>query len=563
MKVIIAEKPSVAREIARIVGATQKNEGYLSSPEYAVTWAVGHLITLSMPESYGFAGFKAENLPIIPNPFTLTVRQNRERKGYKTDSAAAAQIKVIRKLFTKCDSIIVATDAGREGELIFRYIYEYLDCHKPFERLWISSLTDKAIKEGLSSLKPGTDYDNLYYAAKARSQADWLVGINATQAVSIAAKHSTYSIGRVQTPTLCMIATRYLENHSFKSQPFWQLNLIAKGGVKLTSQQKWDDKTEAQSLYDTLLSTTEAVVKSIDAKENIQEPPLLYDLTTLQKEANTRHGFSADKTLSIAQRLYEAKLITYPRTGSRYLSDDVFEQLPSMFPNLKIKNRHSVDTSKVTDHHALLTIGKKPNVLADEDAAIFDMISQRIYEAFGDPCIKETTTITASCADILFTLKGSSVRQLGWRIYRGDEEENATIPRWNEGDNLKVEGCSMTEGKTKPKPLYTEASLLGAMEDASLGTPATRAAIIETLFTRDYIVRKEKSLMPTEKGLALHYIVRDMRIGDPKMTGDWETALSQIERGEMTAETFRESIDIYTRQITTELLAVKLYTPKQ
>lgn len=565
MKVIIAEKPSVAREIARIVRATKRNDGYYDGNGYAVTWAFGHLITLAMPETYGFRGFNSTNLPIIPAPFSLVVRQNRTPKGYKPDSAAAAQLKIIRRLFDNCESIIVATDAGREGELIFRYIYNYLECRKPFERLWISSLTDKAIKAGLANLQAGSAYDNLYYAARARSEADWLIGINATQAVTIAAKHSTYSIGRVQTPTLCMIASRFLENRKFIPQPFWQLSIgVANGAeiVKLTSEQRWDVEKEVQELFETLGSATEATVEKVETKESIQQPPLLYDLTELQKDANTRHGFSADKTLSIAQRLYELKLISYPRTGSRYIPEDVFAELPKMMPTLKIHNRCSVDDTKITDHHALLPVGAKSELISRDEQTIYDMIVERIHEAFGERCIKEITTITVVCNDIRFVVKGTVVKQIGWLAVRGDDDKQATIPNWTAGDTLTVKGSSMVDGKTKPKPLHTESSLLGAMESRGLGTPATRASIIETLFARDYIVRSAKSLLVTEKGLALYYIVKDMRIGDAQMTGDWEQTLAQIERGELSAETFRQSIEIYTRQITAELLGAKIYHHK-
>ena len=312
---IIAEKPSVARDIARIVGATTKQDGYLEGCGYVVTWAMGHLIALAMPEAYGFSAYKAEGLPIRPNPFQLTVRQMRKDKEYVSDPAALKQLKVIRSCFDKADRIIVATDAGREGELIFRYIYQYLDCKKPFERLWISSLTDKAIREGLSNLKPGRHYDNLYHSAKARSEADWLVGINASRALSIA-RMGGYSLGRVQTPILAMVCRRYIENRDFSSVPYWKLSaLIEKEGVSLKTVGKEDYESEAsaQTALATLRSQSQLKVESVARKVTHTAPPLLYDLTALQKDANRRHGFSADKTLSIAQSLYEKKITTYPR----------------------------------------------------------------------------------------------------------------------------------------------------------------------------------------------------------------------------------------------------------
>ena len=312
---IIAEKPSVARDIARIVEANNRQDGFLEGNGYVVTWAMGHLIALAMPETYGFSAYKAEDLPIRPNPFQLIVRQVRKDKEYISDPAALKQLKVIRSCFDKTDRIIVATDAGREGELIFRYIYQHLGCRKPFDRLWISSLTDKAIREGLSNLKPGSCYDNLYYSAKARSEADWLVGINASRALSIARKGG-YSLGRVQTPTLAMVCRRYIENRDFSSVPYWKISVLTeKEGVSLKAIGSADYESEAtaQTALTTLRSQSQLTVETVVRKVAGTPPPLLYDLTALQKDANKRHGFSADKTLSIAQSLYEKKITTYPR----------------------------------------------------------------------------------------------------------------------------------------------------------------------------------------------------------------------------------------------------------
>ncbi|EFK64008.1 putative DNA topoisomerase, partial [Parabacteroides sp. 20_3] len=334
MKTIIAEKPSVAREIARIVGATKREEGYFEGGGYAVTWAFGHLVQLAMPDGYGVRGFVRDNLPIIPDTFTLVPRQVRTEKGYKPDSGVVSQIKVIKRLFDTSEHIIVATDAGREGELIFRYLYHYTGCTTPFVRLWISSLTDKAIREGLRKLEDGSKYDNLYLAAKARSESDWLVGINGTQALSIAAGHGTYSVGRVQTPTLAMVCERYWENRRFTSEAFWQLHIATDGCdgevVKFSSSEKWKEKEPAMELYNKVKAAGCATVTKAERKEKTEETPLLYDLTTLQKEANAKHGFTAEQTLEIAQKLYEKKLITYPRTGSRYIPEDVFAEIPKL-----------------------------------------------------------------------------------------------------------------------------------------------------------------------------------------------------------------------------------------
>ena len=550
MKTIIAEKPSVAREIARIVGATKREEGYFEGGGYAVTWAFGHLVQLAMPDGYGIRGFVRDNLPVIPDTFTLVPRQTKTEKGYKPDSGVAAQIKVIATLFNRSEQIIVATDAGREGELIFRYLYHYIGCTTPFVRLWISSLTDKAIREGLRNLEAGGKYDNLYLAAKARSESDWLVGINGTQALSIAAGHGTYSIGRVQTPTLAMVCARYWENRRFTPEAFWQLHIATdgcdEGTVKFSSSEKWKEKEPATELYDKVKSAGTATVTKAERKEKTEETPLLYDLTTLQKEANAKHGFTAEQTLEIAQK------------------DKVRAKAAP--------TRRSVDDGKVTDHHALLVTGEKPLFLSKEDDIIYHMIAGRMVEAFSEKCVKDVTAVTAECAGVEFTVKGSVIRQAGWRaVYGGEDKEETAIPDWREGDTLTLKGCSITEGKTKPKPLHTEATLLSAMEtagkeieddalrqalkDCGIGTPATRAAIIETLFKRGYMERCKKSLVPTEKGLALYSVVKTMRIADVAMTGEWEKNLARIERGELPADTFRREIEAYTREITSELLS--------
>jgi len=589
MKTIIAEKPSVAREIARIVGATKREEGYFEGGGYAVTWAFGHLVQLAMPDGYGIRGFVRDNLPVIPDTFTLVPRQVKTEKGYKPDSGVVAQIKTVTRLFKESEQIIVATDAGREGELIFRYLYHYTGCTTPFVRLWISSLTDKAIREGLRKLEDGSKYDNLYLAAKARSESDWLVGINGTQALSIAAGHGTYSVGRVQTPTLAMVCARYWENRRFTPEAFWQLHIATdgcdEGMVKFSSSEKWKEKEPATELYDKVKSAGTATVTKAERKEKTEETPLLYDLTTLQKEANAKHGFTAEQTLEIAQKLYEKKLITYPRTGSRYIPEDVFAEIPKLLafigtlPEWKgkvqpkaVPTRRSVDGGKVTDHHALLVTGEKPLFLSKEDSTVYQMVAGRMIEAFSEKCVKDTATVTAECAGVEFTVKSSVIKQAGWHAVYGEEDKEETaIPGWREGDTLTLKGCSITEGKTKPKPLHTEATLLSAMEtagkdieddalrqalkDCGIGTPATRAAIIETLFKRGYMERCKKSLVPTEKGLALYSVVKTMRIADVAMTGEWEKNLARIERGELPVDTFRKEIEAYTREITSELLS--------
>ena len=582
---IIAEKPSVARDIARIVGANSKQDGCLEGCGYLVTWAMGHLITLAMPEAYGFSAYKAEDLPIRPNPFQLVVRQVRKDKEYISDPAALKQLKVIRSCFDKADRIIDATDAGREGELIFRYIYSYLNCRKPFDRLWISSLTDRAIREGMANLKSGNHYDSLYYSAKARSEADWLVGINASRALSIA-RRGGYSLGRVQTPTLAMVCRRYIENRDFSSVPYWKLSaLMEKEGVSLKAIGITDYESEAsaQTALATLRSQSRLKVESVARKVTHTSPPLLYDLTALQKEANRRHGFSADKTLSIAQSLYEKKITTYPRTGSRYISEDVFEEVPALLhkigkPLSNPLNRHSVDNAKITDHHAIIPTGETPSGLLADEAILYNMVVTRFIEAFSPDSEEERMQVLFTDGTNTFTWKACRQISLGWKAVqkevKSDDEEEllATLPNLTEGELLPLLNAEITEHKTKSKPLYTEATLLSAMENAGkevedaeskkamaecgIGTPATRANIIEMLILRDYIRRDKKAIIPTEKGLAVYDIVKDKKLANAEMTGAWELALAAIEAGKMPSDKFSQGINSYVGTICEELLSL-------
>lgn len=582
----------MARDIALIVGARERKDGYMEGSGYTVTWGFGHLVGLAMPEAYGIEGFRRENLPILPQEFILIPRQIKEGKEYKNDPGVMKQLNIIKELFNRADSIIVATDAGREGCLIFRYIYHYLGCSKPFSRLWISSLTDKAIRQGMENLKDGREYDNLYRSAKARSEADWLVGINASQALCLSAGRGVFSLGRVQTPTLMMICNRYMENKNFTPQKFWQLRVQSgKDNISFAalSTDKYEKKDEAESNLQQIQSSGKLQVTAADKKEVSQEPPLLYDLTALQKEANVRHSFSADKTLSIAQSLYEKKVMSYPRTGSRYISDDVFEIIPERIRLLasypcfaayataldgQFLNNRSVNAAKVTDHHALLITENLPGDLSPDERTIYEMVAARMLESFSGKCVMEKTVVTLQAAGVDFSVHGSIIKVPGWRsvlnLSDEDEQDNTTLPELQQGDTLPINNSEVLEKQTKPRPLHTESTLLAAMETAAkeleneeerqamkevgIGTPATRAAIIETLFSRDYIRREKKSLVPTEKGLAVHSIVKDKKIADISMTGSWESALAKIETGETDADTFHRGIEVYAAQITTELL---------
>ncbi len=601
MKAVIAEKPSVAREIAALLGATDKKDGYLTGNGYQVTWALGHLVGLAMPEDYGLSGFQREALPILPNPFLLMVRKIKKDKNYVSDSGAVKQLKIIEQVIGRCNSIIVATDAGREGELIFRYIYEYLKCSKPFQRLWISSLTEKAIKQGFDNLKPGSDFDGLYRAGQGRSRADWLVGINASQALSIAAGRGVYSLGRVQTPTLALVCKRYLENKKFTVHNYWQIQLEHRKefvDFKSLSKTKWDDKQLADNTLKSMQRSGTATVTAAETKTVSEQPPLLFDLTGLQKEANKRLGFSAEETLNIAQSLYEKKFITYPRTGSKYIPEDMWAEIPALIRALearasckdalaKVKwgrfNKRIVNDVKVTDHHGLLITDKTPSALPAKEDAIYDMIAFRLLESISQACSKEITDITLQALHYDFAVKGCKIMEPGWRAIRGnfteeDSEPVQELPELKVGDELKIKNAEVLEKKTKPPVLYTEAGLLAAMENAGreienederkalqgigIGTPATRAAIIETLFKRDYIRREKKSLIPTEKGLQVYQSVKDKKIADVAMTAEWEMALQKIENNEGDATAFHKDMESYAASITQELLDMSIAKEK-
>ncbi|MDT3401939.1 DNA topoisomerase 3 [Mucilaginibacter terrae] len=598
MKVIIAEKPSVAREIAKVFGANTKREGYIEGKGYTFTWAFGHLLQLAPPQEYGYYGWSVQNLPMLPQKFKLAIRKVKTKEGMVDDPSVKKQLDIIKGLFDEATEIIVATDAGREGELIFRYIYYFLKCKKPFKRLWISSQTDAAIKEGFRNLKPGTDYDTLFNSAHCRSQSDWLVGMNATQALSLSSgTRSVLSLGRVQTPTLAMICSRYLENKNFVPQIYYQVAIqVDKDGqlFRAISANSYKTKEEAQTIADRVEDVAAGFpqgghILSVEAKPRKEPPPLLHDLSSLQQEANKRKGFTADYTLSLLQNLYEGKLVTYPRTGSRYIGDDVFATVPGLIDKFtghdvfgkqatalttaKL-NKRSVNAKKVTDHHAILPTGEAARQLTPDQQAVYDMVVGRMLEAFHQDCIKEITKIAVQSGS-KFMASGTVINTPGWRAVFNDkdeekkDEENASLPKVTQGENLPVTNKAVLEKQTKPKPLYNEASLLKALEtagkeiedeelryamkDSGLGTPATRASIIETLVKRDYITREKKNLVPTETGLSVYGVVKDQQIAQAELTGNWEKRLEEIRSG-ASVNSFLAEIQQYTRSITSEML---------
>jgi DNA topoisomerase-3 len=613
MKAIIAEKPSVAREIAQLFNANHRKDGYFEGNGYCVTWALGHLVSLGMPEDYGIRGFDKASLPIFPNPFILTPRKTKQTnsKNYEPDPSALKQLKIIKNVFSQCTSIIAATDAGREGELIFRYIYDYLKCRKPFERLWISSLTEKAIQEGFKNLKNGSEFDGLYDAAKARSEADWLVGINASQALSIAANNDVYSLGRVQTPTLALICKRFQENKDFKQKKYWQIQLQHRKdylNFASLSNQQWEDKKQAEQILKAIEREGRATVEDVSINTIKEQSPLLFDLTELQKEANRKLGLSADEVLQTAQSLYEKKFITYPRTGSKYIPEDLWQEIPELIrilnqtepfkPAISILkfgnfNKRIVNDLKVTDHHGLLPTTKIPSALTASEKAIYNMIVYRLLKSLSEHCSKEVSHIIIKVHHYEFIIRGSKILHKGWRAIKGllsneaslNQDNNSNnnetqgpqlidLPEFKKGDDLKISSTELKEKLTSPPKLYTEADLLSAMENAGkqiedkeqqkalanigIGTPATRASIIETLITRNYITRKSKTLIPTDKGEKVYDLIKDQKIANVQMTAEWEMVLHQIETKELDSNQFISDIKNHTKEITRELLSLNI-----
>lgn len=586
MKVVLAEKPSVARDIAKFLGATSQGKGFLKGDEWTVTWAFGHMVELQEPEDYNpkWKAWRLNNLPIIPPEFKLRTRK---------DSSAHEQLLTIRRLFEEADEIVCATDAGREGELIFRYILTWANCEsKPCQRLWISSLTESAIAKGFKSLKSSNSYDNLYYAAKCRSEADWIVGLNATRffTVEYGQRNLLLSLGRVQTPILAMIVNRDLDIEYFKPKDFWEVHTLCRGAKFKHSEGKFDDKAKAEAIVEKVTGH-DLVVQSVTKKNEKANPPQLYDLTSLQQDMNKRYGFTADQTLKLAQNLYESKHLTYPRTDSRYLSTDIKPTIAPLLEALRrIKSaelepldtkklkftKRIIDDKKVSDHHAIIPTEILGDRLSGDERKLYDAVVTRLIAVFYPPCIKAVTVVEALAAEELFRARGKVLVDAGWQaLYpkadskdsgdKSDEADGAQdLPDFKKGESSPHEPA-LPQFKTSAPKRFNEATLLQLMEtagkivededlkealkDKGVGTPATRASIIEVLIQRTYVERKGKGLVSTESGRALISLVQDERLKSPELTGDWEFRLKQVERGEYDPSQFMSEVADYTREI--------------
>ncbi|MCL2386652.1 MAG: DNA topoisomerase III [Defluviitaleaceae bacterium] len=592
---VIAEKPSVGRDIARVLKCTQKGDGFLQGEKYIISWAIGHLVTLQEPEDYApsLKRWSFGDLPIMP-----------ESMGLKAIHRTKDQLTILKKLMNNHEttSIICATDSGREGELIFRYIYKWANCKKPVKRLWISSLTDSAISDGLAKMKDGSEYDNLYASARCRAEADWLVGMNATRAYTLS-QNELLPMGRVQTPTLAMLVTRHNEIAAFNAKEYYEVKADFALETKEIYQGTWINKTNEENDERTYKKEqAEEIAKkvkgktgkaeSVETEEKRQLPPQLFDLTELQRECNRKLGFSAKKTLEVAQSLYEKhKLITYPRTDSRYLSEDIAPKLRKTIesvatpdyqpftdyllslPKLPTSSR-IINNAKVTDHHAIIPTGKKPSAsLSPDEAAVYDRILRNFLAVFHPAHVYDVTTVITKVEDESFRSKGRVEKSAGWTaIYAHESPKSKSktkkdpaeieekLPAIKKDDPVSVQNVEVQHKKTQPPKPHTEATLLSAMEHAGrlvedetlkealkssgLGTPATRAAIIEKLISSGYATRAKKNLLPTEKGIKLIEIVPpEMR--QPETTGKWERALTRIAQGDMDERKFMASIRRY------------------
>ena len=569
MKLVLAEKPSVAQSIAKVLGANKRGDGYLEGNGYVVSWCVGHLVELAQPEAYEekYRKWNYNDLPILPSDWK-----------YEVSSGTKKQFGILKKLMNRNDieSLVCATDAGREGELIFRLVYHKAECQKPFERLWISSMEDSAIREGFEHLRSGTEYDALYEAALCRERADWIVGINATRLFSTL-YGQTLNVGRVMTPTLSMAVMREAAIAAFKPEPFYTIQIGLDGFSAVSERFKNKADTEAIAL-----AGMAAVVTKAERKEKTEKPPALYDLTSLQRDANRLLGYTAQQTLDYTQNLYEKKWVTYPRTDSRFLTEDLVSGLPELvelafhtFPVNDVENppvhaRQVVDNKKVTDHHAIIPTREiqKYNLgeLPKGELAILQLISNRLCVAVGELHRYAETVIELDCGGTLFSAKGKTVLQDGWKALvkkeasAKAEKKETELPSLSVGDVLTIQKNEVKEGKTSPCKHFTEDTLLQSMETAGadempddaerkgLGTPATRAGIIEKLVRIGFLERKgdkkTKYLIPTHKGTALVTVMPE-QIQSPSMTADWEEKLLLIEKGEYESGDFINEIQSF------------------
>ena len=586
MKLCIAEKPSVARDLAHILGAHSKKEGFFEGNGYWVTWTFGHLCSLKEPEDYNpnWKQWRMEDLPIAPESFGIKVM---------ADEGVQRQFKTIQSLVSQCSEVINCGDAGQEGELIQRWVLHLSGCKVPVKRLWISSLTDEAIREGFTKLKDAKEFDNLFAAGNSRAIGDWMLGINGTRLYTkkYGQAKMTLSVGRVQTPTLAMIVHRQLEINAFQSEEYWELKTKYRDTEFLCQINRLKSEERAQKGL-AYLKEKPFTITSFEQKEGKEGNPRLYDLTSLQVDGNKRYAFSADETLKHVQNLYEKKLVTYPRVDTTYLSEDLHPKIPntlrglrdytrftaSLLENPILKSKSIFDNAKVTDHHAIIPTGISPSGISPDEQKIYDLITRRFIAVFYPECKVSNTTVIGQVDQLHFKATGKQILAKGWRIvyedletktFKKEESEEKVLPLFTEGESGEHEPF-IHKGKTSPPKPYTEATLLRAMETAGklvedeemrelmkengIGRPSTRSSIIETLFKRRYIEKKKKNLIPTDTGIQLIQTIKNDLLKSPELTGQWEYKLRQMERGNYDPKKFKEELFKMVRSLTDEVI---------
>lgn len=576
MIAIVTDKPNVGREIARVLGADRKENGYMSGNGYMVTWTYGNMLSLAMPKDTGTAWVERENFPLLPPPF-LTVRHVKTDTGWNPDINAVLQLKVIAGVFDACDTIVAATDASREGEMLFRYLYRFLGCRKPCLRLWISSLTDEAIAKGMENLRPCSLFDNLFLAADSRNKADWLLGVNSSYAVCKAVGFGNNSLGRVQTPVLAAISGRYRERENHIPADSWPVFVsLCKNGkiIKMRHVEDFCNRRDALELYEDCKAAGYARITAVNSRTEEITAPALYNLTGLQKDANRYHNLTAIRVQEITQSLYEKKLISCPRTSSRLLPGDVYDMLPPVMEKLlsgkefrqyagmiDLAARKGVTGNQDTaEHHAIVITGIQPGELDREERLVYTLVVGRMLETFMPPCKVEYTTVEAVCAARKFRIRTYRILEAGWlgifhreRLVAEDNDLCPVSPELFREEKLPVTGCSLIHRKSLPAAPYTDEELADYMDKTGLGTASTRTNIIRTLLERKYIRYSGKYIIPTPKGLLLYETVRGMKVADASLTSGWEAELARIERGELTQKEFLDGVLETVNEVTGEI----------
>lgn len=576
MIAIVTDKPNVGREIARVLGADRKENGYMSGNGYMVTWTYGNMLSLAMPKDTGTAWVERENFPLLPPPF-LTVRHVKTDTGWNPDINAVLQLKVIAGVFDACDTIVAATDASREGEMLFRYLYRFLGCRKPCLRLWISSLTDEAIAKGMENLRPCSLFDNLFLAADSRNKADWLLGVNSSYAVCKAVGFGNNSLGRVQTPVLAAISGRYRERENHIPADSWPVFVsLCKNGkiIKMRHVEDFCNRRDALELYEDCKAAGYARITAVNSRTEEITAPALYNLTGLQKDANRYHNLTAIRVQEITQSLYEKKLISCPRTSSRLLPEDVYGMLPPVMEKLlsgkefrqyagmiDLAARKGVTGNQDTaEHHAIVITGIQPGELDREERLVYTLVVGRMLETFMPPCKVEYTTVEAVCAARKFRIRTYRILETGWlgifqreRLVAEDNDLCPVPPELFREEKLPVTGCSLIHRKSLPAAPYTDEELADYMDKTGLGTASTRTNIIRTLLERKYIRYSGKYIIPTPKGLLLYETVRGMKVADASLTSGWEAKLARIERGELTQKEFLDGVLETVNEVTGEI----------